>query len=108
MFRPPAVLSSVPSSDRTSPRPARLEASQLQLVVFCHAVLFFLLGRSWCRGGSEHPDSDFIGSQVSTATRQPSERRSVGMGSSPTADRSASVRYARSGTATSQTHSQRS
>ena len=74
----------------------------------CHAVLYFLLGRSWCRGGSEHPDSDFVGLPVNTARHLPNGRRSAGRGSTLTVDRSTCGPSARFGTASAQTHSQTS
>ncbi len=68
----------------------------------------FLLGGARRRGGSEHPDSDFMDASFSTAIRPPNGRRSAAADSSPTSDRSTFGRRGRSGTASAQTRSRMS
>lgn len=93
---------------RTVSVPLREEQRGLDPTFGVYRSPSFLLGGSRRRGGSEHPDSDFIPAGLNIAARPPSGRRSAGADSSPTSDRSISGRRGRSGTASAQTRSRTS
>src|SRR6202022_4631984 len=86
----------------------RGEQSDLYPAHGVHGSPSLLPGGSRRRGGSEHPDSDFTGGFVSTATRPPNGRRSADADSTPATDRSTAGRYARFGRADAQRRSRRS
>ena len=52
-----------------------------------HEAPLFLQGRSWRRGGSEHPDSDFNEPRFSNAILRAGGRRSADTDSTPASDR---------------------
>jgi len=64
-----------------------------------HAALASPRDRAWFRGGSEHPDSDFVSRFVNNAARSPDGKRSADMGSTTAVDTPPCGPSARSGTA---------
>ena len=83
-----------------------LATKQVLAIKLClrHEPLLFLRGRSWRRGGSEHPDSDFGRAALNTAARWPPGRRSVGEDATPTTATASVGRSARFDTAAAQRH----
>ena len=104
----PLGLPSPCGRGRTIPMVPPVEQAPRSVSSGWYGTHSFLRTGSRRRGGSEHPDSDFRKAFVNTATRPPGGRRSADAGSSPTADRSASVLCGGFGRAAARRHSRTS